>query len=77
MFSVFSTNVYHDGCRGDTAQALDRWRHPVALNEALDVLYRVMRPALHRCIRLTIEITSNWPAFFVVADLLLPTNIAK
>jgi len=30
------------------AQALDRWRHPVpvASSEALDVLYRVIRPAL-------------------------------
>jgi hypothetical protein len=77
VFSVFSTNVYHGGCRGDTAQALDQWRHPVALSEALDVLYRVMCPASHPCIRMTIEITSDWPAFFFVADSLLPTNIAK
>jgi len=31
----------------------------------------------HRRIRMAIEITSNSPSFFVVADSLLPTNIAK
>jgi hypothetical protein len=59
------------------AQALARWRHPVAPSEALDVLYRAMRPASYRHIPMAIEIASNSPAFFVVADLLLPTNIAK
>jgi len=58
-------------------QALAQWRHPVASIEALDVLYRTMRPVLYRHIRVTIEITSNLPAFFVVADLLLPITIAK
>jgi len=36
-----------------------------------------MRPALHSRIRMAIEITSDSPAFVVVADLLLHTNIAK
>jgi hypothetical protein len=36
-----------------------------------------MRPASHRRIRMTIEITSDSPAFFVVANSLLPTNLAK
>jgi hypothetical protein len=36
-----------------------------------------MRPALYRRIHTAIEITSNLPAFFVDADLLLPTSIAK
>jgi hypothetical protein len=45
----------------------------VAPSEALDVLYQAMRPASYRRIRMAIEI----PAFFVVADSLLPTNIAK
>jgi hypothetical protein len=49
----------------------------VALSEARDVLHRAMRPASHRRIHMAIEITSDSPAFFVVADLLLPTNIAK
>ena len=61
---------------GDTAQALARWQHPVAPSEALDVLYRAMRPASYRRIRMAIVIASDSPAFFVVADSLLPTNIA-
>ena len=59
------------------AQALDQWRHPVALSEDLDVLYWAMRPASYRRIRMAIKIASNLPAFFVIADSLLPTNIAK
>jgi hypothetical protein len=42
--------VDHGGRRGNTAQALTRWRHPVASSEALDVLHRAMRPASYRCI---------------------------
>ncbi len=39
--------VDHGGGRGNTAQALDRWWHPVAFSVAPDVLHRaqVMRPA--------------------------------
>jgi len=73
----FNEFVDHDGCRGDTAQALTRWRHPVAPSEALDVLYWAMRPASYRRIRMAIEIASDSPAFFVVANLLLPITIAK
>ncbi len=69
--------VDHGGRRGNTAQALARWQHPVAPSEALDVLYWAMRPASYRRIRMAIEITSNLPAFVVVADSLLPTNIAN
>ncbi len=56
-----------------TAQELDQWHHPVASNEALDVLHW----ASYRRIYIAIEIPSNLPAFFVVGNLLLPTNIAK
>jgi hypothetical protein len=49
----------------------------VAPSEALDVLYREMRPGSYRHIRMAIKIASDLPAFFVVADSLLPTNIAK
>jgi hypothetical protein len=59
------------------AQALARWRHPVASSKALDVLYRKMRPASYRCIAMAIEIASDLPAFFVAVDSLLPTTIAK
>jgi hypothetical protein len=61
--------------RGDTAQALARWRHPVASSEAMDMLYRC--PALYRCIAMAIEIDIDSPAFFVAVDSLLPTTIAK
>jgi len=49
-------------------QALDLRRRPVALSEALDVLYRSM---------LEIETAIDSPAFFVAIDSLLPTIIAK
>jgi hypothetical protein len=65
------------GRRGDTAQALAQWRHPVASNEALDMLYRAMRPASYRCIAMAIEIAIDLPAFFVAVDSLSPTTIAK
>ncbi len=58
-------------------RALDRWRHPVALSEAPDVIHRVMRPASYRCIAMAIEIAIDSRAFFVAINLLLPTNIAK
>jgi hypothetical protein len=67
----------HGGRRGNTAQALARWRHPVASSEALDMLYWAMRPAFYRCIAMAIEIAIDLPAFFVAVDLLLPTTIAK
>jgi hypothetical protein len=69
--------VDHGGRRGDTAQALARWLHPVASSEALDVLYRAMCPASYRCIAMAIEIVVDFPAFFVSSISLLPTTIAK
>jgi len=47
--------VDHSGRWDNTAQAIDRWRHPVALSEALDVLYWAMRPASYHCIAMAIE----------------------
>jgi hypothetical protein len=58
--------VDHGGHWGDTAQALARWRHPVASSKALDVLHRAMCPASYRCIAMAIEIVVNLPAFFVI-----------
>jgi len=58
-------------------QAIDRWWHPVASSEALDVLHRAMCPMLFRRICMAIEIASDLPTFFVVVDSLLPTTIAK
>jgi len=68
--------IDHGGRRGDTAQALARWRHPVASSEALDVLHREMRPASYRCIDMAIEIVVNLPAFFVSSISLLATTIS-
>jgi hypothetical protein len=48
-----------------------------ASSGALDALYREMRPASYCRIRMAFEIDSNLPVFVVVADLLLPTTIAK
>ena len=49
----------------------------MATNEALDVLYRAMQPALYCCIAMAIENSSDSPSFFVVVNSLLPTTIAK
>jgi hypothetical protein len=61
----FNKFVDHGGCRGNTAQALARWWHPVALSEALGVLYRAMRPAPYHRIRMAIEIASDLPALLM------------
>jgi hypothetical protein len=68
---VFSTKIVeHGGHRGNTMQERARWRHPVALSEALDV------PAWHRRIRMVIEIVVDLSAFFVVSISLLATMIS-
>jgi hypothetical protein len=68
--------VDHGGRRGDTAQALARWWHPVASSEALDVLHRAMRLASYRCIAMAIEIVVDLPAFFVSSISLFDTTIS-
>jgi hypothetical protein len=68
--------VDHGGRRGNTAQALARWRHPVASSEALDVLYRAMCPASYRFIAMAIEIVVELPAFFVSSISWLATTIS-
>jgi hypothetical protein len=72
---VFNVFVDHGGRWGNTAQALARWRHLVALHEATDVLHWAMCPALYRRIRMVIEITSTFPAFFVVVDSVVANNL--
>jgi hypothetical protein len=73
----FNKFVDHGGRRGNTAQALTQWLHPVASSEAPDVINRAMRPALYHCIAMAIEIATDSPAFFVAVDLLSPTTTAK
>ncbi len=77
VLCCFNEFIYHGGRRGDTAQALAQWQHPVAPSEALDVLYRVMRPTSYPCIAMAIETASDLPTFYIVADSLLPPTIAK
>jgi len=69
--------VDHGGRRGNTAQALTRWWHPVASSEAWDVLHRAMRPTLYRCIAMATEIVVDLPAFFVSSISLLATTISS
>jgi hypothetical protein len=52
------------GRRGNRAQSLAQWRHPVASSEARDVLHQAMRPALHRCIPMTIKMAGDLHVFF-------------
>jgi hypothetical protein len=68
--------VDHGGRRGDTAQALARWLHPVASSEALDVFYRALCPASYRCIAMAIKIVVDLPAFFVSLISLFATTIS-
>jgi hypothetical protein len=62
----FNKFINHGSRRGNTAQALVRWRHPVAFSEALDVLYRAMR-----------KIASDSPSFLLSPISLMPTTVAK
>jgi hypothetical protein len=73
----FNEFVDHGNRRGDMAQALARWRHPVASSEALDVLYRAMCPASYRCIAMAIEIASDLPIFLSTPISLSPTTVVK
>ena len=65
----FGSQVSSHG--GNGMRALTQWQHPVALSEAVDVLYWAMCPA-----------STKFPAihstaFFVVVDSLSPTNNDK
>jgi hypothetical protein len=73
----FNEFVDYGGRRGNTAQALTRWLHPVASSEAPDVIHGAMRPASYRLTRMAIKIASDSPALFAVIDSLLPTKIVK
>ena len=74
---MFSTKIIdHGGRWGNTAQALNRWRHPVASSEAPDVLHWAMGPALYPCMAMAVKIAIDPPAFFVAVNLLSPTTIA-
>jgi hypothetical protein len=75
VLCVFNKFNDHGGRRGNTMQALNRWWHPVASNEAPDVLHWVMCPAFYHHICMTIEIASNSIAFFIVVDTFFAPNL--
>jgi hypothetical protein len=77
VLCCFNEFVDHGGRRGNTAQALARWQHPVASSEALDMLYWAMRPASYRCIAMAIEIASDLPIFLSSPISLSPTTVVK
>jgi hypothetical protein len=66
LFQQFFDHGRHQGV---AAQALARWRHPVASSEALDVLYRAMRPASYCCIAMAN--CHRFALIFVVADFIV------
>jgi hypothetical protein len=70
----FNKIVDHGGCRGNVAQALARWWHPVASSEARNVLHRVMYPASHYRICMMIKIASVLRVFFVAVDFVVGRN---
>jgi hypothetical protein len=72
----FNEFVDHGGRRGNTAQALTQWLHPVALSEAPDVIHRAMRPPSYRLTRIAIKIASDLPAFFVAVDSFFAHNLS-
>jgi hypothetical protein len=75
---VFSTEIVdHGGRRGDAMRALARWRNSLgASSEALVVLHRAMRPALHRRIRMVVKIVVDLLAFCVALRSLLAITIS-
>jgi hypothetical protein len=60
--------VNHGGRRGNTAQALNQWRHPVASSEALDVLHWAIHPSSYCLICMATKIASDLTAFFIIID---------
>jgi hypothetical protein len=70
----FNNFFDNGGHRGNTAQALARWQHPVASSVALDVLLWAMHPALYRHIRTAIKIASNLPAFCINLNFVVAHN---
>jgi len=58
VLCCFNKFVSHGGDRGNVARSLAQWWHLVAWHEALDVLHRVMRPALYRRIHMVIKTAS-------------------
>ena len=77
MAAVAAMRCEHSPNGGIQWLRVKPWMCSVASSEALDVLHQSIHPGSYRCIRMAIKIASDLPAFFVIANSLLPTNIAK
>jgi len=60
-------------CRGNTGHVIAQWLHPVASRVALDLPYWAMCSALHRLIRMAIEMAREAGACFSVVYFVLHT----
>jgi hypothetical protein len=74
LFFVLFKIVNYGGRQGNTARALARWRHLVALHEAMDVLHWVMHIAPYCPGGMGINIIVNLPAFSVIVDPIVAHN---
>jgi len=63
MFHYCWVDCRPGGRRGDTERVVARWQRPVASGEALVMLHRVIRSALHRCTAMAIKIARDGGAF--------------
>ena len=53
----------HGGGQGNTKRVVTRWQHPVASDEALDMLHQAMPRALLQRIRMTIKMACDGGTF--------------
>jgi hypothetical protein len=74
VFFVSFKIVNHGGRRGNTACALTRWRHLVALHEAKDALHRAMCIEPYPPGGMVIKIVIDLATFFVIVDSMLAHN---
>ncbi len=62
----------HGGRRGNTAQALTPWQHPVTLREAKDALHQAMCIAPYQPGGMVIKIAGEFDVFYYIVDNSLP-----
>jgi len=71
------TFVNHGGRRGNAAQALTQWRHPVAssASEDRDVLNWAIAPTLYCLICMATKIGRNLRLFFKIVAFVVANNL--
>jgi hypothetical protein len=74
VFFVSFKNVDHGGRQGNTACALARWQHLVALHEAKGALHWAMRITPYPPGGMVIKIVVDLATFFVIVDSMLAHN---